>query len=607
LKRSLSEAAAAAFQAAGLSPDFGRVTASDRPDLADFQCNGALAAAKSAKRNPREIAEQVVEVLKTDPRLASVEIAGAGFINMRVSDEALSVRAREIAADPRAGAEPLPAPRRVLVDYAGPNVAKPMHVGHLRASIIGESIKRLYRFRGDQVLGDAHFGDWGFQMGLLIVSVGDERGLFDGWVSEATGQFVGDEASAQVHLQLLDLGLEDLDRAYPLAAAQAKTDDAFRDRARRATALLQGGADAYRAIWTRFVEVSRVALEREFHALGVDFDLWKGESDANDLIPGMIAELEAKGLLVDDHGARIVRVARPGETKKKKLPDGSVVEVESPDPLLVVSSEGSAMYGTTDLATILDRRRSFDPHLVLYCVDQRQADHFEQVFRAAYLAGYAEPGGLEHIGFGTMNGADGKPFKTRAGGVLKLHDLIEMAREKARERLREAGLGADLTPELFEDIAHKVGIAALKFADLQNFRGTSYVFDLDRFTSFEGKTGPYLLYQSVRIKSILRKATEQKVVSGPIVVGEPAERDLTLLLDAFEGALSDAYDKKAPNFIAEHAYKLAQTFSKFYAACPILSADEPSVRASRLALAQTTLKQLELALDLLGIDAPERM
>jgi arginyl-tRNA synthetase len=607
LKRSLSEAAAAAFQAAGLSPDFGRVTASDRPDLADFQCNGALAAAKSAKRNPREIAEQVVDVLKTDPRLASVEIAGAGFINLRVSSDALSARADAIAADPRAGAEPLVHPRRVLVDYAGPNVAKPMHVGHLRASIIGESIKRLYRFRGDEVLGDAHFGDWGFQMGLLIVSVGDERGLFGGWISEATGQFVGDEASAQVYLKLLDLGLEDLDRAYPLAAAQAKTDDAFRDRARRATALLQGGADAYRAIWARFVEVSRVALEREFHALGVDFDLWKGESDANDLIPGMIAELEAKGLLVDDQGARIVRVARPGETKKKKLPDGSVVEVESPDPLLIVSSEGSAMYGTTDLATVLDRRRSFDPHLVLYCVDQRQADHFEQVFRASYLAGYAQPGGLEHIGFGTMNGADGKPFKTRAGGVLKLHDLIEMAREKARERLREAGLGAELSDEAFEDIAHKVGIAALKFADLQNFRGTSYVFDLDRFTSFEGKTGPYLLYQSVRIKSILRKAAEQKVAPGPIVVGEPAERDLTLLLDAFEGALSEAYDKKAPNFIAEHAYKLAQTFSKFYAACPILSADEPAIRASRLALAETTLKQLELALDLLGIEAPERM
>jgi arginyl-tRNA synthetase len=610
LKRSLSEAAAAAFQAAGLSPDFGRVTASDRPDLADFQCNGALAAAKSAKRNPREIAVQVVDVLKTDPRLASVEIAGAGFINLRVSDDALSARAREIAADPRAGAEPLAAPRRVLVDYAGPNVAKPMHVGHLRASIIGESIKRLYRFRGDEVLGDAHFGDWGFQMGLLISAIMEEdtvvRATLERLIEAPQGFTQADEEEVMA-LFASRVSLEDLDRLYPAASARQKEDPEFKERARKATAELQNGRFGYRLLWRHFVTISRVALEREFHALGVDFDLWKGESDVQDLIAPMVRELEDKGLLVDDQGARIVRVARPGETKKKKLPDGSVVEVESPDPLLVVSSEGSAMYGTTDLATILDRRRSFDPHLVLYAVDQRQADHFEQVFRASYLAGYAQPGGLEHIGFGTMNGADGKPFKTRAGGVLKLHDLIEMAREKARERLREAGLGAELSDDAFEDIAHKVGIAALKFADLQNFRGTSYVFDLDRFTSFEGKTGPYLLYQSVRIKSILRKAAEQDLAPGPIVVGEPAERDLTLLLDAFEGALGEAYDKKAPNFIAEHAYKLAQTFSKFYAACPILSADEPSVRASRLALAQTTLKQLELALDLLGIEAPERM
>jgi len=610
LKRSLSEAAAAAFQAAGLSPDFGRVTASDRPDLADFQCNGALAAAKSAKRNPREIAVQVVDILKTDPRLASVEIAGVGFINMRVSSAALSARVNEIAADPRAGAEPVAAPRRVLVDYAGPNVAKPMHVGHLRASIIGESVKRLYRFRGDDVVGDAHFGDWGFQMGLLISAIMEEDAfigaLLERLVEAPRGFSKADEAKVMAEFASR-VSLEDLDRLYPAASARQKEDPEFKERARKATAELQNGRFGYRLLWRHFVNISRVALEREFHALGVDFDLWKGESDVQDLIAPMVRQLEVKGLLVDDQGARIVRVARPGETKKKKLPDGSVVEVESPDPLLVVSSEGSAMYGTTDLATILDRRKTFDPHLILYCVDQRQADHFEQVFRAAYLAGYAEPGGLEHIGFGTMNGADGKPFKTRAGGVLKLHDLIEMAREKARERLREAGLGAELSDEAFEDIAHKVGVAALKFADLQNFRGTSYVFDLDRFTSFEGKTGPYLLYQSVRIKSILRKAAEQKVVSGPIVVGEPAERDLTLLLDAFEGALSEAYDKKAPNFIAEHAYKLAQTFSKFYAACPILGADEPATRASRLALAETTLRQLELALNLLGIEAPERM
>ena len=610
LKRSLSEAAAAAFQAAGLSPDFGRVTASDRPDLADFQCNGALAAAKSAKRNPREIAVQVVDILKTDPRLASVEIAGVGFINMRVSAQALATRANAIAADPRAGAEPVAHPRRVLVDYAGPNVAKPMHVGHLRASIIGESVKRLYRFRGDDVVGDAHFGDWGFQMGLLISALMEEDAfigaLLARLVEAPRGFSAADEAKVMAEFASR-VSLEDLDRLYPAASARQKEDPDFKEKARKATAELQNGRFGYRLLWRHFVTISRVALEREFHALGVDFDLWKGESDVQDLIAPMVSQLEAKGLLVDDQGARIVRVARPGETKKKKLPDGSVVEVESPDPLLVVSSEGSAMYGTTDLATILDRRKSFDPHLILYAVDQRQADHFEQVFRASYLAGYAEPGGLEHIGFGTMNGSDGKPFKTRAGGVLKLHDLIEMAREKARERLREAGLGAELSEEAFEDTAHKVGIAALKFADLQNFRGTSYVFDLDRFTSFEGKTGPYLLYQSVRIKSILRKAAEQKVVSGPIVVGEPAERDLTLLLDAFEGALSEAYDKKAPNFIAEHAYKLAQTFSKFYAACPILSADDDATRASRLALAETTLKQLELALNLLGIEAPERM
>ncbi|USQ96437.1 arginine--tRNA ligase [Caulobacter sp. RL271] len=610
LKRSLSEAAAAAFQAAGLPPEFGRVTASDRPDLADFQCNGALAAAKSAKRNPREIAAQVVDILKDDPRLASVEIAGAGFINLRVSDEALSVRVGEIASDGRVGAQMLESPRRVLIDYAGPNVAKPMHVGHLRASIIGESIKRLYRFRGDEVLGDAHFGDWGFQMGLLISAILDEDAEIRTLV-EALPEAASDPESAEA-LKLktfLDgrITLADLDRIYPAASLRQKEDPAFKERARKATAELQNGRFGYRLLWGHFVKVSRVALEREFHALGVDFDLWKGESDVNDLIEPMVRELEAKGLLVEDQGARIVRVARPGETKKKKLPDGGVIEVESPDPLLVVSSEGSAMYGTTDLATILDRRNSFDPHLILYCVDQRQADHFEQVFRAAYLAGYAQEGSLEHIGFGTMNGADGKPFKTRAGGVLKLHDLIEMAREKARERLREAGLGAELSEEAFEETAHKVGVAALKFADLQNFRGTSYVFDLDRFTSFEGKTGPYLLYQSVRIKSVLRKAAEAGATAGPIVIHEQAERDLAILLDAFEGALQEAYDKKAPNFVAEHAYKLAQTFSKFYAACPIMSADTPDLRASRLALAQTTLRQLELTLDLLGIEAPERM
>ena len=589
LKAGLSEAVEAAFANLGLPPGLGRVTASDRPDLADFQSNGALAAAKRVGKAPREIAAAVTERLAGDPRLSSIEIAGPGFINFKLADAALAGRANEIAADPRSGAEAVSARRKVLIDYGGPNVAKPMHVGHLRASIIGESIKRIYRFRGDEVLGDAHFGDWGYQMGLLIGAVMDEAPVVRALVEAANAA-----GAAPTDLAALDdVSLADLDRLYPEAAARGKADTDYRDRARKITAALQVKQPGYYALWRRFRDVTQVALERDFHALGVDFDLWKGESDVEALIAPMIAELDAKGLLVDDQGARIIRVVQQGD--KRELP-----------PLLVVSSEGSAMYGTTDLATIVDRRDSFGPDLTIYCVDQRQADHFEIVFRAAYQAGYATPGQLEHIGFGTMNGTDGKPFKTREGGVLKLYDMIELTREKARERLHEAGLGENLTPAQFEEIAGKVAVAALKFADLQNFRSTSYVFDLDRFSSFEGKTGPYLLYQAVRVKSLLRRAEAEGHAGGPVAVTEPAERDLVLTLDAFDGALTEAYDRYAPNALAEHAYRLSQAFSKFYAACPILQA-ERTVRASRLTLATAALTQLELALDLLGISVPERM
>lgn len=592
LRSELGEALKAAFAAAGLPADLGRVTASDRPDLADFQCNGALAAAKAAKRNPRDVAQAVIAALGEDPRLASVEIAGPGFINLRLSEAALSKRAGTLASDPRAGAGRVAQPRRVIIDYGGPNVAKPMHVGHLRSSIIGESLKRLYRLRGDEVVGDAHFGDWGYQMGLLIGAVSDEHPEIARCIEDMNREGSGDEAAAQA-LFAEKVTLADLDRLYPQAAARGKTDEDYRNRARRLTAALQERKAGYLLLWRHFAEVTRVALQRDFAALGVHFDLWKGESDVEDLIDPMVEDLQAKGLLEDDQGARIVRVNR--EDDKRELP-----------PLLVVSSEGSAMYGTTDLATILERQKTFDPHLALYCVDQRQADHFEIVFRAAVMAGYALEGGLEHVGFGTMNGADGRPFKTREGGVLKLNDLIEMTRTKARERLREAGLGGELESEAFEKTAHAVAVAALKFADLQNFRGTSYVFDLDRFTSFEGKTGPYLLYQAVRIKSLLRKAADEGADAGEITVAESAERELVLLLDSFEQALSDAYEKRAPNFVAEHAYRLAQAFSRFYAACPVLSAPA-QIRASRLGLAKASLRQLEVALDVLGVEIPERM
>ncbi|WP_374512991.1 arginine--tRNA ligase [Brevundimonas sp.] len=597
LRTELGEAVAAAFAAEGVDPKLARVTASDRPDLADFQSNGALAAAKALKQNPRELAAKVAARLEDDARLASVEVAGPGFINLKVADAALAARTAEVAGDAaHAGAAGVEAPRKVVIDYAGPNVAKPMHVGHLRSSIIGETVPGRFRSRGAALGGAAQLGEWVDQRGGLI-GAGADEGRADAFMAEGDGPFP--TASP--------VTLEDLERLYPAAAARAKEDADFRDRARKATAELQAGRPGYRALWKHFVAVSRTALEREFGALGVTFDLWNGESDADPLMPEMIAHLETSGLLVEDAGARVVHVARPGETRKKKLADGSVIEAPSPPPLLVISSEGSAMYGTTDLATILDRRKSLDPDLILYVVDERQAEHFEQVFRAAIMAGINGKARMEHLGFGTMNGPDGKPFKTRAGGVLKLHDLITMAKDKARERLHEAKLGEDLPADEFEDIAHKVAVAALKFADLSNSRTTSYIFDLDRFMSFEGKTGPYLLYQAVRIKSLLRKAADQGAEPGPIAIGEPAERDLALTLDAFSQAAAEAYDKRMPHVVAEHAYRLAQSFSKFYAACPVLGAPDAAGRGSRLALAKATLDQLVIALDLLGIDTPERM
>ncbi len=492
LASALSAANAAVFATLGLDARHAEVRRSDRPDLAEFQCNGALAAAKAAGKKPLELAGEIAAAWDNTGLAAKPTIAGPGFLNFTVSANALTLRAQAIAEDARAGASLVARKRRVIVDYGGPNVAKGMHVGHLRASIIGESIKRVFRFRGDEVWGDAHFGDWGFQMGLMITAIEDELG--------------GLADAPKLDARLQGLSLDYLEAAYPAAAAKAREDVAFRDRARKATAALQAGAEPHRTIWKAMHDVSMAAQKRDFASLGVDFDLWLGESDADPLIPEMVRDLESKGLLEEDQGARIVRVAGPGERKKKKLDDGTVIEVESPDPLLVISSEGSAMYGTTDLATIVQRVRDQQPDLILYVVDQRQADHFEQVYRAAAKAGYIAREALEHTGFGTMNGSDGKPFKTRAGGVLKLGDLIGQAEEKARARLREAEIGADFTTEEFEDVAHKVAIAAIKFADLSNFRGTSYVFDLDRFMSFEGKTGPYLLYQAVRIKSVMRTA-----------------------------------------------------------------------------------------------------
>jgi arginyl-tRNA synthetase len=584
LSTQLSAAAGEAFAKLGLDPALGVMRRSDRPDLADFQCNGAMAAAKKLGKNPREVATAIVDALKAHELVASSEVAGPGFINVKLSAAGLAKQAEAIAKDERAGAGRVASPRRVVMDFGGWNVAKPMHVGHLRSTIIGDSLQRLFRFMGDQVTSDVHLGDWGLQMGQLINEVKLEQPGLPYFVEGAQGPFPKESP----------VSMEDLERLYPLASGKSKTDEARREEDRKATAELQAGRPGYRALWRHFCEVTRVGLERECKSLGVTFNLWKGESDAEPFIPELVADLKSRDIAVLDDGAWIVRVAR--ETDKKEMP-----------PIILVNRDGAIGYHGSDLGTIVDRKRSIDPQLSLYIVDQRQALHFEQVFRASDTAGYMPESTLEHLGFGTMNGTDGKPFKTREGGVLKLYDLINQAITGAAKRMEEAGIGAEVSETERADIAQKVGIAALKFADLSNVRTTNYVFDLDRFISFEGKTGPYLLYAAVRMKSLKRRAEAEGVKPGPIVVELDAERALVLALDGFNDALRGAYEKRLPHILCDHAYQLATAFSGFYAAAPILVESDPVKRASRFALALATLKQLELVLGLIGIETPERM
>ena len=586
---SLNAASCSAFSDLGFPSEIGITRESDRPDLAPFQCNGAMAAAgflkkKGEKANPREIAQQIVAKLDGHPAIDEMEIAGPGFINIRPTQAFLTQRAGELAAEDNVGATKIKA-KTIVIDYGGANVAKPMHVGHLRSAVIGECLKRLLRFQGHKVIGDVHLGDWGLQMGHLITELNDEQPdlpFFDSSIIE------GFPVASPVTM-------DDLARLYPAASNKAKSDPERMERSRVATVELQSGRAGYRALLDHFITVSIAALKEGYGALGVEFDLWKGEAAVDPLIPGMIEELKAQGITEEDGGALIIRVATDEE--KKDTP-----------PVMLLASSGAVLYHTTDLATLIDRKAEINPDLILYVVDQRQALHFEQVFRAAVKAGWYERDQMRHLGFGTMNGKDGKPFKTREGGVLRLEDLMSMMREAADKRLAETGIGADFPDEERADIANKVGVAALKFADLQNQRITNYIFDPERFTAFEGKTGPYLLYAAVRIKSILRKANDQDLLSGDILVKEPAEEGLVLALDSFDRALKSATDKYAPHLLCDHVFRLAQAFSRFYTDCPILAPEIPEeIRASRLALAETTLRQLEHGLYILGIEAPERM
>lgn len=580
LANKLSDIVGAAFESAGLPVALGAVRVSDRPDLAQFQCNGAMSAAKIAKKNPREVAQGIVETLSGNDIFSKVEIAGPGFINLNVTDEYIQNHLQSLQ---NFGVEPAREERQIVLDYGGPNIAKAMHVGHLRAAIIGDSIRRIMSFAGYKTLGDVHMGDWGTHMGMLIADylrAGDENIVLD--------VDLNDEVAVATLMA-------DFNARYPKASAAAKEDPDLKREAQEATVKLQNKEAPYYPIWEKIRSISVEGMKKTYAQLGVEFDLWKGEADVHHLIAPMVEGLKEKGFAVESEGAIVFNIKQDDDNKK--MP-----------PLILFKGDGAVMYGTTDCATVVERVDLYNPAKIIYIVDQRQSLHFEQVFRAVRKSGIA-PDDIEltHAGFGTMNGKDGKPFKSREGGVMRLEALIKMAEEKARDRLSEANLAADMDADEREDVAHKVALAAIKFADLQNQRQADYVFDLDRLTSFEGKTGPYLLYQSVRIKSLLRKAADQGFKPSDTLKIEVEDRNLALLLSEFPDYLEAAIRNYAPHNLCDYAYKLAQTFSSFYGNCHILSEQDEVLRDSRLLLCHKTVEQLDLVLSLLGINVPARM
>lgn len=571
---------AAAFRACGFAATGARALPSARPELGDMQCNGALPLARALGRPARDIALEIAVRLRAGPGFEAVEVAGAGFINLRLSAALLAGHAQR-QLDAEGAGIVRAAPQCVLLDFGGPNVAKPLHVGHLRSLVIGESLRRILAAQGHRTISDAHLGDWGLQMGMLIAQ------LRRSYPAPAAGP---DPAPA-------DIGVRDLQDLYPRAAAACKADPARLAEARQVTAALQAGDPDCVARWRALRALSLQAQRRDFDALGAHFDLLLGESDVQPLIAAMVADLRARGIAVESAGALVVEVAQ--EDDAQPMP-----------PLLLAKQDGAALYATTDLATILDRVRRHAPARIVYVVDQRQALHFEQVFRAARRAGYAPGVELVHAGFGTVNGPDGKPFKTRDGGVAPLSALLDGAIGKARERLGDTGAAAEpgapgLSAAEREQLACLVGMAAVKFADLSGLRTSGYVFDVERMVSFEGRTGPYVQYACVRIGSILARARGLPV--GPIAPVAPAERALVLECARLPEVVASAAARLAPSEIADYVFSLAQTFNRFYAECPVLAAQSESLRASRLGISALARRVLAQGLFLLGITVPEQM
>lgn len=572
-----------AFEKAGYDKKYARVVLSNRPDLCEYQCNGAMAAAKEYKKRPLDIAEDVLSKMNTD-LFEKAEVCNPGFINLNISQNALDEYVNLIYQDEKLGIRKI-GNKKTVVDYGGANVAKPLHVGHLRSAVIGEAIVRLRRFMGDQVIGDAHLGDWGLQIGLIITELKERQPDLPYFDPKFTGEYPSQAPFT----------IQELSEIYPTANVKSKNDEEYLERARQAILDLQGGNKGYHAIWQHIINLSIEDLKKNYSNLNVAFTVWGKESDAQPLIPEMVEYLKTNGYAHYSEGALVVDVAKESDTK------------EVP-PCMILKSNGASLYDTTDLATIIDRRRKYDPDRIIYVVDKRQELYFERVFRCARKTKMVEEKtDLTFLGFGTVNGKDGKPFKTRDGGVMQLSDLIGMVNDAVLAKMME---NKQVPEEEARETSKVIGLAALKYGDLSNQASKDYVFDLDRFTSFEGNSGPYILYTIVRIKSILEKYKETtgKGITAKITSTQASgEKELKLILSRFNDMMEQAYLDLAPHKICAYIYELSNAFNKFYHDTKILGCQDEQAKESYITLLDLTKKVLEQSIDVLGFEAPDRM
>lgn len=569
-----------AFEACGYERELGRVTVSNRPDLCEYQCNGAMAGAKKYHKAPFMIADEVAEKLQSSKVVKDVASVKPGFLNFNLDNEYLASYINQMKTSKKHGIE-LSAPEKIVIDYGGPNVAKPLHVGHLRSAIIGESVKRILRYAGNEVIGDAHLGDWGLQMGLIITELKERKPDLVYFDHEYTGEYP-EEAPFTI---------SELEEIYPCASGKAKVDEEFAKRAHDATVMLQNKDRGYTAIWNHILKVSIEDLQKNYSKLDVHFDLWKKESDAQPYIPDMVQMLKDKGLAYISNGALVVDVAKPEDTK------------EVP-PCIILKSDGASLYQTTDLATIVEREKLFKPNRIIYVVDKRQEMHFTQVFRVSRLAELVpEDTKLQFLGFGTMNGKDGKPFKTRQGGVMRLEHLIRDINDAVYDKIMAS---RDEDEETARENAKIIGLSAIKYGDLSNQASKDYVFDVDRFTSFEGNTGPYILYTIVRIKSILKKFG-QEIPTAITVPDGVAQKALMLDMTRFADVFAQASAEYAPHKLCAYIYDLANDFNRFYHETKILAEEDQDKKKGYIALISYCKDILETCIELLGFSAPEKM